>query len=111
MSKRLWRAPRGKRPPAVTPDSEDAAGMTQPEHAETPPQEAGHVSAPGDPDMEKASLVVRQIDRWIASMERLRLADYVRYVDDRKRMFWTSFWAALRAGWGWRLDLPSLARY
>ncbi len=99
MSKRLWRAPRGKRPPAVTPDSEDAAGMTQPEHAETPPQEAGHVSAQAT-DMEKASLVVRQIDRWIASMERLRLADYVRYVDDRKRMFWTSFWGGVARGVG-----------
>lgn len=33
-------------------------------------------------------------------MERLRLADYVRYVDDRKRMFWTSFWGGVARGVG-----------
>ena len=51
-------------------------------------------------DVESANLVVRQIDRWIAAMERLRLADYVRYVDDRKRLFWTSFWAGVARGVG-----------
>ena len=49
---------------------------------------------------DKAGLLVRQIDRWIASMERLRLEEYVRYVDDRKRMFWTSFWTGVARGVG-----------
>lgn len=51
-------------------------------------------------EREKENLIVRQIDRWIASMERLRLADYVRYVDDRKRLFWTSFWGGVARGVG-----------
>ncbi|MCI5846319.1 MAG: DUF5665 domain-containing protein [Candidatus Limiplasma sp.] len=51
-------------------------------------------------DLESANLVVRQIDRWLAAMERLRLADYVRYVDDRRRLFWTSFWAGVARGVG-----------
>ena len=49
---------------------------------------------------EKQNLLIRQIDRWIASMERLRLADSVRYVDDRKRMFWSSFWGGVARGVG-----------
>ncbi len=49
---------------------------------------------------EKQNLLIRQIDRWIASMERLRLADYVRYVDDRKRMFWSNFWGGVARGVG-----------
>lgn len=49
---------------------------------------------------EKENLLIRQIDRWIASMERLRLSDYVRYVDDRRRMFWSNFWGGVARGVG-----------
>lgn len=49
---------------------------------------------------EKETLLIRQIDRWIAAMERLRLSDYVRYVDDRKRMFWSNFWGGIARGVG-----------
>lgn len=87
MSTRLWRRWRKDAPCSGPPDSEDRAQMDVPEHA-------------GATDAEKASLVVRQIDRWIASMERLRLADYVRYVDDRKRLFWTSFFSGVARGVG-----------
>ena len=51
-------------------------------------------------DQEKQNLLIRQIDRWIAAMERLRLADYVRYVDDRKRMFWFNFLGGIARGVG-----------
>jgi len=51
-------------------------------------------------DREKQNLLIRQIDRWIASLERLRLADYVRYVDDRRRMFWSNFWGGVARGVG-----------
>lgn len=51
-------------------------------------------------DHEKESLLIRQIDRWIASMERLRLSEYVRYVDDRKRLFWSNFWGGVARGVG-----------
>ncbi|MEG0741196.1 MAG: DUF5665 domain-containing protein [Clostridia bacterium] len=93
MKKRPWRDPAKARRLNLPPDAEDAAeqGVPAPLPAAREPEEA---------DMRKASLVVRQIDRWIASMERLRLADYVRYVDDRKRMFWTSFWGGVARGVG-----------
>lgn len=51
-------------------------------------------------ELESANVIVRQIDRWLSAMERLRLADYVRYVDNRKRLFWTSFWAGVARGVG-----------
>ena len=49
---------------------------------------------------EQDALLIRQIDRWIESMERLHLAEYVRYVDDRRRMFWTHFWSGVVRGVG-----------
>ena len=51
-------------------------------------------------ELESANMIVRQIDRWLSAMERLRLADYVRYVDDRRRLFRTSFWAGVARGVG-----------
>lgn len=51
-------------------------------------------------DERRLSMAQEQIDRWTSAMERLRLADYVRYVDDRKRMFWSSFWAGVARGVG-----------
>ncbi|MEG0126160.1 MAG: DUF5665 domain-containing protein [Clostridia bacterium] len=91
MRKRLWQLPNVSRLTNLAPDCEDAAqmGIQEPEQAAQP---AG--------DMEKASMLVRQMDRWIASMERLRLSDYVRYVDDRKRIFWSNFWGGIARGVG-----------
>ena len=51
-------------------------------------------------DREKQNLLIRQIDRWIEAMERLRLSDYIRYADDRKRMFWSNFWGGVARGVG-----------
>ena len=51
-------------------------------------------------ELESANVIVRQIDRWLSAMERLRLADYVRSVDERKRLFWSSFWAGVARGVG-----------
>lgn len=51
-------------------------------------------------DEEKQQFFICQIDRWIAAMERLRLSDYVRYVDDRRRMFWSNFWGGVARGVG-----------
>ena len=47
-------------------------------------------------EREAIALLTRQLDR----LERLRLADYVRYVDDRKRLFWSHFWAGVARGIG-----------
>lgn len=79
---RLWRRVTG-RTRTPLPEPETTA-------AEPPPMT----------ELESANVIVRQIDRWLSAMERLRLADYVRYVDDRKRLFWTSFWAGVARGVG-----------
>lgn len=51
-------------------------------------------------EQKNQNLLIRRIDSWITAMERLRLSDYVRYVDDRKRMFWTNFWGGVARGVG-----------
>lgn len=53
-----------------------------------------------EPDLRSARMIVAQIDRWLAAMERLRLADYVRYVDDRRRLIRTSFLSGVARGLG-----------
>ncbi|MDD3411891.1 MAG: DUF5665 domain-containing protein [Eubacteriales bacterium] len=79
----------------------DVSGRVDAEDAAQAPE------AP-EADLDKARLVVRQIDRWIAAMERLRLSDYVRYVDDRRRMFWTSFWGGVARGVGMAIGFTIL---
>ena len=69
------------KPQAIQPDSEDRPQMRATEN-------------------EKLQFFLRQIDRWIAAMERLHLSDYVRYVDDRRRMFWSNFWGGVARGVG-----------
>ena len=44
-------------------------------------------------ELESAHVIVRQIDRWLGAMERLRLADYVRYVD------WARCWCGFYRTW------------
>lgn len=70
-----------RKPTALQPDSEDCAKI-------------------GWSERDRLTFFARQIDRWIVAMERLRLADYVRYVDDRKRMFWSNFWGGVARGVG-----------
>lgn len=50
--------------------------------------------------MKNEELFIRHMDEWVAAMERLRLTEYVRYVDDRKRMFWSNFWGGVARGVG-----------
>ena len=65
-----------------------------------PPDEEDAASKQNNPTTATPSMFIRQLDRWLAAMERLRLSDYVRYVDNRKRMFWTSFWGGVARGVG-----------
>lgn len=51
-------------------------------------------------DGERISMAMRQLEKYIDSMERLRLSDYIRYVDDRRRMFWSNFWGGIARGLG-----------
>lgn len=59
-------------------------------------------------DEDRVHFLIGQIDRWSASMERLRLADYMRYVDDRKRMFWSNFWGGIARGVGMAIGFSVL---
>lgn len=65
-----------------------------------------------DPKPEKAekriSLAEEQFNRWLESMERLRLAEYVRYVDDRRRLFWSNFWSGIARGVGMAIGFTIL---
>jgi len=56
----------------------------------------------------RISLAEEQFDRWLESMERLRLAEYVRYVDDRRRLFWSSFWSGIARGVGMAIGFTIL---
>lgn len=49
---------------------------------------------------ERISMAMRQLEKYVASMERLRLSEYVRYVDDRRRLFWSNFWGGVARGVG-----------
>ncbi len=59
---------------------------------------ASEPQPPSDPAM--AHLVIQQIDRWVAQMEQLRLAEYLRYVNNHKRVFWSSFLGGMARGVG-----------
>jgi len=56
----------------------------------------------------RISLAEEQFNRWLESMERLRLAEYVRYVDDRRRLFWSSFWSGIARGVGMAIGFTIL---
>lgn len=53
-----------------------------------------------DDDEHRERLLIRKVDQWVDAMERLRLAEYVRYVDNRKRLFWSHFWGGVARGVG-----------
>lgn len=84
------------------PDDEDAAQSGAPTRgqASADSQALSDDQAATDDPNGKQAMFLRQLDRWLAAMERLRLSDYVRYVDDRKRLFWTSFWGGVARGVG-----------
>ncbi len=44
--------------------------------------------------------MAKKMDEMLAAMERLRLADYVRYLDDRRRMMRNQFISGLFRGMG-----------
>ena len=92
-----WHEPETK---AAAVDSEDLAKEPGSDHLHTPDIPSG--------ETEKISFLLSQLDRWTAAMERLRLADYVRYVDDRKRMFWSNFWGGIARGVGMAIGFSVL---
>ena len=57
------------------------------------------VGCMADPQETLDSLIGR-FERWMADLERLRLSEYLRYVNDRRRLFWTNFWGGVARGVG-----------
>ena len=55
---------------------------------------------PGAASAQRDAFIMQQMERWMTSMERLRLSDYIRYVEDRRRMFWSNFWGGVARGVG-----------
>lgn len=49
---------------------------------------------------QRLDFLVRRLERWAGEMERLRLSEYLRYVDDRRRLFWSNFWGGVARGVG-----------
>lgn len=86
-----WRRPKGSGYP---PDAEDAAYAADAAIREEAPGDAA------ESGQFRASLAAQRLERWLADLERLRLAEYVRYVDDRKRLFWSSFIGGVARGVG-----------
>ncbi len=51
-------------------------------------------------DRRPTTRVERQLERIISAMERIKLEEYLRYVDDRKRQFRVNFMAGVARGLG-----------
>lgn len=69
-----------------TPDAEDRPFMP--------------VQMPDEENPQRVSLAVAQLNRWMDTLERLRLAEYVSYVEDRRRLFRDSFVSGMVRGLG-----------
>ncbi len=63
---------------------------------------------PADAEQQRVSLAVAQLNRWMDTLERLRLAEYVSYVEDRRRMFRDSFLSGLVRGVGMAIGFTIL---
>lgn len=99
-----WRPPEKPGGPGEPGESREPCQSREPAQAASVPQapESPEPAMPAaSPEPEgKAALAARQIDRWIAQMDRLRLADYVRYADDKRRVFWSNFLGGVARGVG-----------
>lgn len=78
-------------PRPVDIDGEDAAMGEQADQ----PAAGGEAEA-----ARNAGLLLGRLDRWLRDMESLRLADYVRYVGDRRRLIRSSFYGGVARGVG-----------
>jgi len=78
------------------PDSSVTLPKQHVYEAEGPEEPSGRK----DVDSGQEKYLVRQLDRWIASMERLQLAEYMRYVNNRKRMIGVNLLGGLAKGLG-----------
>lgn len=54
----------------------------------------------GQHDGEALSMFERRLQKWLDEMERLRLTEYLRYVEDRRKLLWNSFLSGIARGVG-----------
>lgn len=54
---------------------------------------------PGGEARLKEDLLIR-LEQFIGRLERMQLAEYLRFVGDGKRFFWVNFWAGVARGLG-----------
>lgn len=49
---------------------------------------------------ERANRLIREMNDWLARLQKLQLEEYLRYVNDRKRFFWSHFLGGMARGVG-----------
>ena len=49
---------------------------------------------------ERANRLIREMNDWLARLQKLQLEEYLRYVNDRKRFFWLHFLGGMARGVG-----------
>lgn len=57
---------------------------------------------------EHPSMAEQRLQRWLDQLEQLRLSDYLRYVQDRKKLFWNSFLSGIARGVGMAIGFTLL---
>ena len=57
---------------------------------------------------QRHSLAEERLQKWLDDMEHLRLTEYLRYVEDRRRLFWSSFWSGIARGLGMAIGFTIL---
>jgi hypothetical protein len=57
---------------------------------------------------EYTSIAEEKLQKWLEDMERLRLTEYLRYVENRRRLFWNSFWSGIARGVGMAIGFTIL---
>lgn len=69
-------------------------------HSQWKAKEPVEVQSSADGPEERLSMAEERLSRWLDDMERLRLSEYLRYVQDRRRLFWSSFCSGIARGLG-----------
>lgn len=81
----------------------DAAQQTKPELLPADQDSAVRPKAEHRP-----SIAEERLQKWLEDMERLRLTEYLRYVEDRRQLFWSSFWSGIARGVGMAIGFTIL---
>lgn len=69
-----------------------------------------HRESERDADRRSAdmSMAEQRLQAWLDQLEQLRLSDYLRYVQDRRKLFWNSFLSGIARGVGMAIGFTLL---